>query len=341
MRVLVVHPGPHFSVADVHNGIVKGLRQNGCEVVDLNFDRYLDFYCGAHLENVDTGEWVQAFDHETAVRNAARASIDSACYQFWPDVVIVVSGFFVPPEQVALIRSRGHHTVFWATEEPYEHERHRWMAEAFDTVVVNDPCNLDSLRQLNGRTFYVPHGYDPDLHHPGPNRNRFVDFGWVGTAYPSRVRFLERVDLDNMIVELAGNWEAVGDDSPLKPYVTSAYCINNAEAADLYRRSKISANIYRKEADLGHNDGWAMGPREVELAACGTFFLREPRGEGDELFPMLPTFQTPAEFSDALRWWLRHDRERDSAAAKAREAVADRTFQALTADVLRRIPTSN
>lgn len=317
------------------------MRLNGCEVVDLNFDRYLDFYTGAHLQDVDSGEWLPAFERETAVRNACRAAIDSACYQFWPHIVVIVSCFFVPPEQIELLRSRGHHVILWATEEPYEHERHRWMAPAFDTVIVNDPCNLDDFRSLNERTWYVPHGYDPDLHHPGPNRNRFVDFGWCGTAYPSRIEFFEQVDLDNMIVELAGNWQALSDDSPLKPYTNGAECMNNGQTAELYRRSKISANLYRKEARLGHHDGWAMGPREVELAACGTFFLREPRGEGDELFPMLPTFDTPEEFSSSLRWWLRHERERDSAAAQAREVIADRTFQKLTADVLRRIPTSN
>lgn len=33
-----------------------------------------------------------------------------------------------------------------------------------------------------------------------------------------------------------------------------------------------------------------------KLAACGTFFARDPRPEGDELFPMLPTFTDPGEF---------------------------------------------
>lgn len=69
-----------------------------------------------------------------------------------------------------------------------------------------------------------------------------------------------------------------------------------------------------------------MGPREVELAACGTFFLREPRGEGDEVLPMLPTFTTPAEFQSLLREWLTRDDDRTALAHKARAAVADRTF---------------
>jgi hypothetical protein len=66
----------------------------------------------------------------------------------------------------------------------------------------------------------------------------------------------------------------------------------------------------------------------VELAAAGTFFLRDPRPEGDELFPMLPTFDGPADASEKLRWWLARDAQREKAAAGARAAIAGRTFEA-------------
>ncbi len=78
-----------------------------------------------------------------------------------------------------------------------------------------------------------------------------------------------------------------------------------------------------------------MGPREVELAACGAFFLRNPRGEGDELFPMLPTFTQPDEFSELLRWWLTHDAARTDAAIRAQAAIVDRTFANTAARLLR------
>lgn len=38
MRILVVHPGPNFSVADVHDGWVEALRSLGCEVASFNSD---------------------------------------------------------------------------------------------------------------------------------------------------------------------------------------------------------------------------------------------------------------------------------------------------------------
>jgi hypothetical protein len=63
------------------------------------------------------------------------------------------------------------------------------------------------------------------------------------------------------------------------------------------------------------------------MAATGLFFLRDPRGEGDEVLPMLPTFSGPEDASEKLKWFLAHEDLRLDAAAKAREAVADRTFE--------------
>ena len=47
MRVLVVHPGADFSVADVERGWVKSLRGLGCEVATYNLNDRLVFYANA------------------------------------------------------------------------------------------------------------------------------------------------------------------------------------------------------------------------------------------------------------------------------------------------------
>jgi hypothetical protein len=98
----------------------------------------------------------------------------------------------------------------------------------------------------------------------------------------------------------------------------------------------MSANLYRREATRPElATGWAMGPREVELAAMGTPFLREARGESDEVLGMLPAFDGPGDFGEKLRWWLARDGDRAEAAAKARRAVAERTFDAHARRLLR------
>lgn len=338
MRALVVSPGPHFAVQDVYRGVVAGLKENGVNAYGLEFDGLLDFFIAAHLPKADTGEMYQAFPnvHEAA-RLATRHALEPALYEFWPHIVIVISGFFIDPEKYALIRERGHKLILWCTESPYEDDKQAWMGGAADMVVVNDPTNLDMFRAVNKNTHYIPHSYQPTVHTPTGNRVE-SDVFFAGTGYPSRIEWLERVDFTDIDVGLAGNWQHLAETSPLRDYVIHPlnHCLNNAEAADWYRGCKASFNLYRREAMRPEDSqGWACGPREVELAACGTFFFRDSRGESDELFPMLPALTTPEEFGEQLRWWLPREGERIEAAIKARAAVEDRTFANNVGEVLR------
>lgn len=337
-KVLVVHPGAHFSVADVHRGIVRGLQENGCDVAEYNLDARLEFWARAHVRG-DDDNYVKACADENVAFTLATEGIEVTCYEWWPDIVILVSGFFIPPKLWGVLARRPHHVVYWCTESPYEDDRQARGARYADTVILNDPTNIDWYRaEINERTFYLPHSYDPAVHHTGPvDPDLACDFSFVGTGFPSRVEWLEKVDWTGINAKLAGNWQSVTDDSPLLPLLMHprGECIDNADTARLYRASKTSLNLYRKEHSEGaHADGWAMGPREVELAACGTFFFRESRGEGDELFPMLPIVSSPEAFSDELRWWLSHDKQRENAAAAARAAIADRTFKTTAARLL-------
>ena len=102
----------------------------------------------------------------------------------------------------------------------------------------------------------------------------------------------------------------------------------------------MSANLYRAEAQEGDTgEGWAMGPREVELAACGTFYLTEERGENREVLPMVPTFDSPEDFGEKVRWWLAHPEAREQVAREAMAAIGDRTFENHAARLLEHITT--
>jgi spore maturation protein CgeB len=235
-----------------------------------------------------------------------------------------------------MARQQGTRVVLLHTESPYEEGRQRSLAPHADLNLLNDPTNLDQYEGV-APTLYVPHAYRPKLHHPGA-RAQITDFSFCGTGYPSRQGFFAELDLEGLSVELAGNWMTLPEDSPLRAYVTHDIdsCYDNDEAAELYRRTRVGLNLYRREAESEElMRGWSMGPREVEMAACGLFFLRDPRPEGDEVLDMLPTFNSPAEASDLIRYYLTHDSEREALASKARGAVADRTFTAHAARLLR------
>lgn len=340
MKVLIVHPGIRFSVGDVYQGLAKGLRECGAEVAMFNLDDRITFYTQAWVKDEESGSLTKAFNEEAALLMAANG-IEVALYEWWPDVVVIVSGFYIPPKLWAVLRRRPHHVVYWCTESPYEDDRQSRPARYADTVVLNDPANVDQFRrEINKNTWYFPHSYDPAVHHLGAAVPDLAsDFAFVGTGFPSRVDWLERVDWSGVNARFGGNWQALEDGSPLLPMLFDPdrqACMDNAVTADVYRSTKASLNLYRKEhSNEAHADGWAMGPREVELAACGTFFFRETRGEGDALFPMLPLVDSPEAFGDELRWWLAHDDERTAAAMAAHAAIADRTFKNTAARLLR------
>jgi spore maturation protein CgeB len=337
-KVLIAHPGPHYSVADVYNGLLKGLRQNGVDARAFNLDDRIEFYTRAEIQK-DDGEYVRAFKLDDAIKMAAK-TLEVMCYEWWPDIVIIVSGFYVPPEVWGVLARRPHHTVYYCTESPYEDDRQGRAARYADTVILNDPTNLNQYRdEVNKNTHYFPHSYDPDIHFPGtPVPELASDFAFVGTGFPSRSEWLERVDWTGIKAVLGGYWAEVPEDSILRSMLLHGidHCMDNVTTANVYRSTKASLNLYRKEHSFeAHALGWAMGPREVELAACGTFFFREARGEGDALFPSHPIVHSPEDFAQQLRWWLAHDRQREAAVAQALEAVADRTFTNTAARLLR------
>jgi len=333
MRWLVAAPGPAFSVQDVYTGWVEGLRTNGQTVVEFPLGDLLTFYEASHIER--DGEFVKAVSSDEAKQLAADR-LAGALYKVAPDVLLSVSSFFLEPSLLNLARKRGTRVVLLHTESPYEDDRQLKLAPHADLNLLNDPTNLKAF-EAAAPTVYAPHAYRESLHYRNDTK-RDVDFSFVGTGYPSRVEFFEQFDFAGMAAKLAGNWMRLPAGHRLRDLVMHDIdeCLDNEDTAPLYRRTKVSLNLYRREAN--HADlipGWAMGPREVEMAACGLFFLRDPRPESDEMFPMLPTFRGGEEASDLLRYWLAHDSEREKCAALAAEAVADRTFTKHAARLLR------
>lgn len=329
MRVLAVHPGPDWSVADVYSGWLKGLRANGCDVIPLDLGQRLRFYTLAHFEQTD-GSFRRVLEPDQAVKLACK-TIEAACYEVWPDVVLITSGFYVPEPLYGLVRARGHKVVLLHTESPYEDEAQLLRAPHADLNILNDPTNLEAFSAV-APSAYIPHAYDPDVHRRRPpSADVASDFAFVGTGFPSRVSLFEAVDWTGIDVALAGAWQSLTPDSPLRKFLAHDIdeCVDNADTVDYYSSTKASANVYRDGI------GWAMGPREVELAACGTFYLTEPRPENRQVLGFLPTFDGPGDFECKLRWWLAHDDAREAVAAKARAAIADRTFAANAAHLLR------
>ena len=341
-RVLIVHPGPEFSVADVFTGWMEAFTSLGIRTIDYNLGDRLAFYFSAlsptgKVDEAGNPQLRRAFTEREQAIGLAVNGLGSTFLQFWPQLVIVVSSFFITPRMIAVMRDRGAKVVVLHTEVPYEDDRQLQVAAWADMNLLNDKVTIDKYQAV-APSYYMPHAYRPKLHYPGPGDPEYAsDFCFVGTAYPSRWEFFNRMHaagaFDGIEPLLAGNWAHPDqEDSPLLKYVAHdpAECFDGTQTAQVYRAGKVGLNMYRREAQENCLDrgGWSMGPREVEMAACGLFFLRDPRGESDAILPMLPTFAGPEDAAEQVQWWVHHDAEREEAAMAARAAIRGRTFEA-------------
>jgi hypothetical protein len=334
---------PDFSVADVHRGWEKALRKLGHTVMVYNTNDRLTFY--GHARMPDPG--AEPCDHgnlptHKALDNAGvlQLGLDGLyrdLFVFWPEVIFFVSGFYLTAAMLQVIRTRRIKIVMLHTESPYQDGEQMQRGQFADLNLLNDPVNLEAWRDLDVPAAYMPHAYDPDVHYPDWNPGRYeADFAFVGTLFKSRAEFFSRMNFEGLDVVFGGSgWDIAMREFPelvkhLVDYVGHPleYCVDNDETARVYRQAKCGINFYRRESENQHaGQGWAMGPREVEMAACGLFFLRDPRPESDEVFGgTLPAFSSPEEASDLLRTWLKHDEQREQRARAAYDRIASRTF---------------
>jgi hypothetical protein len=349
-RILMVHPGPDFSVADVHQGWEAALTKLGHTVMTYNTNDRLTFYGKAKIEVPDSDRCAECgeYKHKLLVpesdqlRQLATKGLMETCYLFWPDVIFFISAFFQSPAQLQVLKTRGHKLVLLHTESPYQDDEQMVRGEFADLNLINDPCNIEAWRDMGIPVRYQPHSYNPKRHYvDGKGLKKECDFTFVGTAFQSRCKFFHDMDLSTLgrVSIGGGGWDTCPDEySDVLKYLGHPVdqCVDNEETARIYRISKTGINFYRRESEESHKgEGWAMGPREIEMAACGLFFLRDPRGESDEVFggsrqlglpDVLPTFTDAGDASEQLKWWIKHDEARNKAALRARDCVMNRTF---------------
>jgi len=343
MRILMVHPGPEFSVADVFNGWKKAFEKQGHQVAVFNTNDRLSFYSQTSIPDHKSGKKVckkckqppykRSMTKEDAV-TASMQGLTHDLYSVWPHMVFFVSAFFTPAWVLDIIRQRRHKLVIMHTESPYQDDEQLMRAQYATLNLLNDPTNLNEYAHL-APAMYMPHAYDPDVHYPGSVNEKPIDFSFIGTMFKSRRIFFEEffkgIDADHLNIALGGAaWDGDHmDGSPLLKYLSHPRdeAVDNDVVADSYRNSKVGINFYRKEAEAEHEGkGWAIGPREVEMAACALPWLRDPRGESDELFPFLPTFSTPGEAAALLSWYLKNPEKARDLGWRARAAIEERTF---------------
>jgi len=340
-KIMLVHPGATWSTADVWWGINQALERAGVEVIQVALDgrlefaaRFLNFLYRRHqgrlpLPTVNDMVYM------------ASAGILERALRFMPDWVLIVAGENLHPDSYVLLRRAGMKVAIILTESPYQFEQEKILAERCNVVFTNERTAVASFKPYCERVHYWQHAIDGDRHLEASDITDVPshDVVFVGTGFIERVNLLRSIDWTDIDLGLYGEWSLLGSRNWLRRYVRDKL-IANEKAVALYRNAKIGLNLHRTSAeyerDTEHiSDAESMNPRCYELAAAGLFFITDWRAEIEDVFgDVVPTFKTPEEAEELIRYYLAHDVERQEIADQLPNLVQFETFDARITDLL-------
>jgi Glycosyl transferases group 1 len=320
VKLLVIAPGPAWSVADVEAGLIEGLRAQGVTVVHLALGGRL----AASRAWLRLG-WQQARRRHAALPeptpadvafHAGLAALERALTH-QVDAVISVSNLLLHPHVLVLLRRAGVPVTVLLTESPYDEAREFAVARLADAVWTTERTAVVRLQTVCPRVWYLRHAWHPLRHLPGPQPGdeqvAAHDVVFVGSGFSERIEWFRAIEWTGIDLGLYGHWQ-LGSRNTLRRFVRGGQ-IGNATTAALYRRAKIGLNLYRSSRGYGRNvprlvsgQAESCSPRAYELAACGAFHLSEYRAEVAEQFGgLVPLFETPTQAARLIRHYLADD----------------------------------
>jgi spore maturation protein CgeB len=326
MRILLVGPGASWSTADVEHGLRGGLIAAGCDVVvyrlDARIDRSRRWLYSAWRRTQKRNQDLEQPTAADVLYHAGIGALEQAL-RHQVDVVVIVSGMFLHPDVVILMKRAGLRVVALFTESPYDLKKELAIARIVDGCWTNERTSVPAFRHVCARAGYLPAAWTRGRHGPDPLATDAAvaahDVVFVGSAFRERIDWLEAIDWTGIDLGLYGNWTALGSRHPLRGCVHGPVPLPNTTAAALYRRAKVSLNLYRTAPGAE-----SLNPRAYELAACGAVTVSQPRAETAERFgALVATAATPGAMAGLIRAYLADDDER----ARIRRALPDTVAQ--------------
>jgi len=349
MKILLVHPGAAISVHDVHDGLRYGLRAHGVEVIDYGLygriksaKNYMHWLWRKAEGKLQKPTWGDVLYHAGSglLERAVRHEVD---------LVLAVSGMFVHPDALVLLRRAGVKTGILFTESPYAVEEEMRLAQFVDVAWTMERTSVGAFKSVCPNAFYLAHAWHPLKHVPDLPLEADIpkhDVVFVGTGWPERVELFEGIDWSGIDFGLYGPDWKLSRRSPLRAHLRRQG-VPNERTAQLYRAARIGLNLHRslkgfdKTGPQLAQAAQSMNPRALELAACGVFSLSDTRAEVVETFDdAVPTFETAAQAETLIRHYLAHEDERLARARRLPAMVAEDSWLFRAAEVIGHISTS-
>jgi spore maturation protein CgeB len=260
------------------------------------------------------------------------------------DAVLIISGLYLNPNGLRLLRAARVPSGVIFTESPYQDDEQAECAGLVSCTWTNERTSVEPLRRANARTWYLPGAYRAGFHQPAePDLTLPAhDVVFVGTFFPERIDLLAAADWTGIDLGLYGNIDASDRRRPGWRTLRRFYrggSMSNAAATALYRRAAVGLNLNRTCTWISGEQhvlsAESLNPRAYELAACGAFQVAQARAESADVFgESVPVFDTADQLTALVQRAVAYPGWRAAAAAEARRAVGPHTFDARAAQVV-------
>ncbi len=280
-------------------------------------------YLGYQIESAfkQLGHQTRAFDYRAyklqhlPLTNTLLNSLMVKHANSWkPDLVVVNKGESILPGTIDKIRKHGARAVNWNPDEPFgilqAFNKIKNIAE-YDAFFTYDTQYLEGLKEINPKSYHLPAGADPFYAHkeqiPLDERKYPAELCMIGTAYPNRIKLLEKYKEHSMRIAGPG-WSK----SPIDMGKQSLSYVDNIEMVKLFNESKIVLNPYGASKNF-----ICPNPRTFEIPASRSFELTDmPREVKDYFAPKkeIVVYKDEKEFGELVDYYLENDEEREKIA---------------------------
>ncbi len=325
LRILVVLPFYGGSLP-IGNYCVEALRNLGHSVEVFEAPLFYTAFTAMKSLRVTTDRLDQL---EGAFLQNISQAILAQVESFEPDMVLALAQ--APMSRQLLRRLEKMHipTAMWFVEDYTVFSYWRAFAPLYSVfaVIQKDPF-LQALADVGqNNALYLPMAALPSFHTPATlspleQKNYGAQVAFLGAGYPNRrVAFKPLVKHQDFKI-WGTEWEG---DSVLAPHIQQGGARISAEnSVKIYSATRVNINLHSSvHMSSTIAEGDFVNPRTFELACMGAFQVVDKRTLMAELFEddMLATFTSLEEMYAKVDYYLKHEEERLSMAAKAQAHV--------------------
>lgn len=259
--------------------------------------------------------------------------------------ILLAIGSYLPEsiyftEVTKLIRERGGINVFWATEDPYEHDAHYRIIDDFDIIYS---CDRNGSKFYNHKEVYhLPLAACPHAHYIPISdvEDRDIDIAFCGVAFGSRKLIISELlpHLRLLNIKIIGpGWGEFGSGF-------SDERIDSFKLMKIYSQSKFVLNIGRSlhfENKRHVISPSTPGPRTFEAALAGAAqIFHEDTYEIFRFFNKteILTFSSVSEFNALIDRYINDPLSISQLRHRAQDrALADHLYSHRAREVLEKI----